>query len=372
MSEKLKKWVNQVIEPTGIVLDGPNPWDPQIKNAKLFDRVKAEGSLGLGEAYMDGWWECERLDEFFHRLLSINIYERIGLSLPVILGVLKSRLINMQAVRRAFQVGEKHYDTGNDLFTAMLGSTMAYSCGYWKNAATLDEAQEAKLDLICKKLYLKPGMKILDIGSGWGSLVRHAAKNYGVSAVGLTVSKEQAKLSAELCSGLSVEFRLQDYRTLNEKFDRVISVGMFEHVGVKNYRTYMEVVKRCLKDDGLSMLHTIGSLKSGTSTDPWIEKYIFPNGKLPSVKQIATAAEKLFVIEDLHNFGIYYDKTLMAWHKNFEAAWLELKKNYSERFYRMWRYYLLCCAGAFRARSIQLWQIVLSPRGVPGGYESLR
>ncbi|MFA5048167.1 MAG: cyclopropane fatty acyl phospholipid synthase [Patescibacteria group bacterium] len=372
MPDNTKQWVNQALEPTGIVMDGPNPWDPQIKNPALYDRVKAQGSLGLGEAYMDGWWECERLDEFFYRLLSTDIYSRIGLSLPVIMGFIKAKLFNLQAVKRAFEVGEKHYDTGNDLFVAMLGQSMTYSCGYFKDTGNLDEAEEAKLDLICRKLDLKPGQKVLDIGCGWGSFARHAAKNYGVKVVGVTISKEQLKLAQELCQGLDVEFRLQDYRELNEKFDHIISIGMIEHVGSKNYQTYMEVARRCLKDTGLFLLHTIGSLKSGNNTDPWIGKYIFPNGMLPSIKQLAESVEKKFVIEDIHNFGAYYDKTLMAWHKNFEAAWPTLKNNYSERFYRMWRYYLLCCAGAFRARSIQLWQIALSPHGVPGGYKSIR
>ncbi len=367
-----KEWVNRVLEPTGIVLDGPNPWDPKVLNSALYNRVKAEGSLGLGEAYMDGWWECESLDDFFHRLLSTDIYSRIGLSLPVVLDVLQAKLFNLQAVKRVFEVGEKHYDIGNDLFTKMLGENMTYSCGYWKDANDLDSAEEAKLDLICRKLNLQPGQRILDIGCGWGSFARHAAKNYGVSVVGVTISKEQMKLAQELCQGLPVEFRLQDYRSLNEKFDHIISVGMIEHVGKKNYRTYMEVVKKCLKEDGLFLLHTIGSLKSGSNTDPWIAKYIFPNSMLPSLKQLTTSVENLFVIEDVHNFGIYYDKTLMAWHQNFEKAWPELKNNYSGKFYRMWRYYLLCCAGAFRARSIQLWQIVLSPHGVKNGYNSIR
>ncbi len=372
MANTTKNWANGLLKPTGIVLDGPNPWDPQITNHKLYDRLKADGSLGLGEAYMNGWWECKKLDDFFYRLLLTDITSRLGLSLPLVLGFLKAKIFNRQAVQRAFQIGEKHYNTGNDLFLAMLGETMAYSCGYWQDAADLDEAQTAKLDLICRKLNLQPGQKILDIGSGWGSFARHAAKNYGVKVIGITVSSEQAKMAAERCQGLDVEFRLQDYRQLNEKFDHIVSVGMIEHVGQKNYRRYMEIARNCLKDDGLFLLHTIGSLKSGNNTDPWIEKYIFPNGCLPSLRQLTASVQNLFVIEDVHNFGAYYDKTLMAWYDNFLNAWPELKNSYDSRFYRMWQYYLLCCAGAFRARSIQLWQIVLSPHGVPGGYKSIR
>ena len=367
-----KNWIGQLIEPAGITLNGNKPWDIKVTNPKLYDRIKAEGSLGLGEAYMDGWWDCENLDQLFHRILSSHIEDRIGLSLPIILELAKAKLFNLQSLRRAFQVGEKHYNLGNDLFVAMLGKNMTYSCGYWKDVNTLDLAQEAKLDLICRKLDLKSGQRILDIGSGWGSFAKHAAKNYGVEVVGITVSKEQAGFAKEFCKGLPVEFRLQDYRELNEKFDHVVSIGMIEHVGVKNYSTYMHIAKRCLKDNGLFLLHTIGGLKSGITTDPWINKYIFPNGMIPSLKQISQSVEGLFVIEDVHNFGSYYDNTLMAWHKNFENSWMDLKNNYNETFHRMWRYYLLSCAGAFRARSLQLWQIVLSPNGVFKGYKTIR
>jgi cyclopropane-fatty-acyl-phospholipid synthase len=215
-------------------------------------------------------------------------------------------------------------------------------------------------------------MKVLDIGCGWGSFAKFAAERYGVSVVGVTVSKEQVALAQELCAGLPVEIILQDYREIKGQFDAIVSLGMFEHVGDKNYRVYFDVARRCLKDGGLFLLHTIGKSVSSRVTDAWIDKYIFPNGVLPSVKQIVSAIEGIFVMEDWHNFGPDYDKTLMVWHQNFEAHWPELKKNYSERFYRMWRYYLLACAGAFRSRSIQLWQIVLSKDGVKGGYISIR
>lgn len=372
MKNNFEKRVNQLIEPTGIKINGSNTWDVKIINPNFYNRVFSQGSLGLGESYMESWWECKKLDEFFYRLLNANIPEKIGLSFPVALAFVKAKLFNLQAIKRAFEVGEKHYDTGNDLFEPMLGKTMAYSCGYWKTAKTLDKAQEAKFDLICKKLNLQKGQKILDIGCGWGGFAYYATKNYGVSVVGITVSKEQIKFAKKLCKSLPVELRLQDYRELNEKFDNVISVGMFEHVGPKNYRTFFKVAKRCLKENGLFLLHTIGSPTTGSSSDPWLNKYIFPNGALPSFKQITSSVENLFIIEDAHNFGADYDKTLIAWHKNFEKSWPKIKDKYGERFYRMWNYYLLSCAGAFRARNIQLWQIVLSPHGVRGGYKPVR
>jgi cyclopropane-fatty-acyl-phospholipid synthase len=248
---------------------------------------------------------------------------------------------------------------------------MVYSCAYWKNAGNLDDAQEAKLDLICRKLALQPGNRILDIGCGWGSFAKYAAERFGVEVVGITVSREQAGLAAELCRGLPVEIRLRDYRDVEGRFDHIVSVGMFEHVGYRNYRTYMETVHNCLKDDGLFLLQTIGNSHSEVVGDPWIDKYIFPNSIIPSIKQISAAIEGLFIIEDLHNFGAYYDTTLCSWLHNFERNWNKLKSRYDENFYRMWRYYLQLFMGAFRSRCLQVWQIVLSKKGKPGGYSAL-
>lgn len=251
---------------------------------------------------------------------------------------------------------------------------MTYTCGYWKDAKTLDEAQEAKLDLVCRKIGLKKGDRVLDIGCGWGSFAQYAAEKYGASVVGVTVSKEQVALGSERVKGLPVEIRLQDYRAISDgPYDHIVSLGMFEHVGHKNYRTYMKKVHELLKDGGLFLLHTIGSNQLTPISDPWIDRYIFPNGMLPSVQQLGASIEKLFVMEDWHNFGADYDKTLMNWYLNFEKAWSSLKEKYGERFCRMWRYYLLFTAGAFRSRqNNQLWQIVLSKNGVPGGYQSIR
>ncbi len=352
-------------------IDGGRPWDLQVRHPDVLSRILARGSLGLGESYMDGWWDCEQVDEFISRVLRAQLHRRVGHPGELV-ALLKAKLVNLQSTTRSWQVGREHYDLGNDLYERMLDPTMAYSCGYWAAAGTLEQAQEAKLDLICRKLGLQPGMRLLDIGCGWGSLMRFAAKHYGVECIGLTVSKEQAKWGAEKAAGLPVRFELTDYRLFNpdgvERFDRIASVGMFEHVGQKNYRGYFAVARRSLKEDGLFLLHSIGKNESGGAIDPWIDKYIFPNGSLPSMQEIAAASERDFVIEDWHSFGADYDRTLMAWHARFEAAWPELLPRYGPRFYRMWRYYLLCCAGTFRARDNQLWQVVLSPRGVSGGY----
>jgi cyclopropane-fatty-acyl-phospholipid synthase len=274
--------------------------------------------------------------------------------------ILSSRLLNRQAVRRAFEVGRRHYDIGNDLYGPMLGETLAYTCAYWKNAATLDEAQRAKFDLVCRKVGLRPGLHVLELGCGWGSFARHAARNHGVSVTAYTVSKEQAALGRELCRGLPVDIRLEDYRAATGAYDVVLSIGIMEHVGYKNYRAYMDLAARCLKPGGIAFVHTIGANHSGTAIEPWIDRYIFPNAMLPSLKQLSAASEGLFITEDVHNIGPDYDRTLMAWCRNFEAAWPAMEKHYGERFRRMWRYYLLACAGGFRARHNQLWQIVMT------------
>lgn len=364
--------LQNMLSSIGIKVNGNNPWDIIIRDEMFFDRVLTQRSLGLGESYIEGWWDCQKLDEFFYRILRAQIDNKVKVSMALVLEALRARFINMQSKERAFQIGEKHYDLGNELFINMLDKRMVYSCAYWKDAKTLDDAQENKLDLICRKLGLQPGMKILDIGCGWGSFEKYAAEKYHVKVVGITVSKEQVDWGKKLVVGLPVEIRLQDYREVDEKFDHIVSVGMIEHVGYKNYRTYMNVVNRCLNDDGLFLLHTIGGNTSVTSVDPWMNKYIFPNGMLPSIKQLGGAIEGLFVMEDWHNFSSDYDKTLMAWCGNITENWDKIKLNYNEHFHRMWNYYLLSCAGSFRARRNQLWQIVLSKKGVIGGYKSVR
>lgn len=367
-NERLHRATVELLDKAAIRVNGSNPWDMQIKAAGVPERAFSQGNLGLGEAYMDGAWDAEELDEFFARLLGTRLTDQIK-PLRLLGYALTAKLLNRQGRQRAKKVGEMHYDLGNDFYAAMLDSRMTYTCGYWANAKDLEQAQRDKLDLICRKLQLQPGMRVLDIGCGWGSFMAYAAEHYGVECVGVTISKEQVAWAQEhYGDSLPLEFRLQDYRDVNEKFDAIASVGMFEHVGRKNYRTYMEVAHRCLHKDGLFLLHTIGKNMRKSAPDPWIDKYIFPNGDLPSVGQIGDAVDNLFVVEDVHNFGADYDKTLMAWFGNFEKAWPRFEQMLGQRFYRMWRYYLLSCAGAFRARDIQLWQWVLSKEGVRDGY----
>ena len=366
---KLKFVVQSMIAPADILINGHRPWDIQIHNTDFYERVLTGGSLALGESYMDGWWDCEALDQFFEKILEKRLDKKVMANTTLLLkAFLKGKLLWSQRRSKAFVIGEWHYDIGNNLFSVMLDKRMNYSCGFWETAKTLDTAQEDKLDLICRKIGLEPGMKVLDIGCGWGGFAKYAAKKYGARIFGITVSREQVEYARNNCHGLDVKIDLKDYRELKEEYDRVVSIGMFEHVGNRNYPTFFKTVHRCLKEDGLFLLHTIGGNTSMETTDPWINKYIFPNSIIPSAKQITSAAEGKFVIEHWHSFGQYYDKTLMAWYNNFTENWTQLGDEYDERFYRMWTYYILSSAGSFRSRRNQLWQIVFSKKGIKGGF----
>lgn len=376
MKAKAETIIREMARRAEITINGDKPWDIKVHNPALYERVLKRGNLGLGEAYMEGWWSCNDLDGFFRRILSVDLRHDLPLNIVAVMAALRATLMNQQSLRRAFVIGRHHYDWGNDLYQEMLDPYMAYSCGYWDNASDLGAAQEAKLDLVCRKLGLEPGMRLLDIGCGWGSLLRFAAERYGVTGLGVTVSGEQADLARELCRGLPVTIWLGDYRSLSGRFDRIASIGMFEHVGYRNYPTYMQVAARNLEPGGLFLLHSIFSNVSVRVTDPWISKYIFPNSMLPSIAQVGSSIERKLIAEDWHNLGPNYSPTLRAWHENLITAWPELSKHdavrYSEWSRRMWEYYLCSCAALFAVRQAQVWQIVLSRQGEVERYRSVR
>jgi cyclopropane-fatty-acyl-phospholipid synthase len=365
--------VTELLAFAGIAVNGSEPWDIQIHDERFFNRALGEGSIGVGESYMDGWWDVEALDEFFHRFRRADLASKVH-DLKTALLVLKTRALNLQTMQRAKQVAHAHYDLGNRLYEAMLDCRMQYTCAYWKDAVTLDQAQENKLHLICRKLQLKPGMTVLELGGGFGGFAHFAAKEYGCHVVSYNISREQVAFGRDLCKGLPVRFEQKDYREAAQepdRFDRVASIGLCEHIGYKNYRQFMQLAQGCLKDQGLFLLHTIGSNESYSYTDPWIHKYIFPNGLIPSMAQLTTAWEGVWVAEDWHNFGPDYDRTVLAWWQNFERAWPDLRPAYGDRFYRMWKYYLMASAGSFRSRRLQLWQVVLS-KGDIASYTPVR
>ncbi|MDX6647829.1 MAG: cyclopropane-fatty-acyl-phospholipid synthase [Miltoncostaeaceae bacterium] len=358
-----ERLIRELFGMAGIRFGGPGPGDIQVHDRRFYGRVLREASIGLGESYMDGWWDTDALDVLIEKILRAGLKEKVTGSLRLRLLAARAVVRNPQSKARSSRSVEAHYDIGNDLYTRMLDPRMVYTCAYWKNASTLAEAQEAKLDLVCRKLGLEPGMRMLDLGCGWGGLAGYAAQHYGCSVLAVTLSKDQHALGREMWKHLDVDLRLCDYRDVTGTFDRVASIGMMEHVGPRNYREAMQVVHRSLVDDGVAVIHTIGNNRSRRRGTPFVDKYLFPNAVSPSLAQLGRAMEGLFVVEDLHNIGPDYDLTLMAWWENFDRAYPQLRHKYDERFYRLWKFYLLGAAGAARARDAQLWQLVLTKTG---------
>ena len=358
-SQRSKSLGLEILQRAGIDPGGDSPCDITVHDDRFWDRVVAQRELGLGESYQEGWWDANRLDQFIAVVQALDLRSVVRRRPVLMLHAAQSSARNRQTIRRARSNAGAHYNIGNDLYARMLDTRMIYSCGYWEDAEDLDTAQEHKLELICRKLGFEPGMSVLDIGCGWGGFARFAAEKYGVEVTGITPATEQASLARQACAGLPVKILGCDYRDVTGRFDRIVSIGMMEHVGPRNLKTFFDRCDELLRDDGMMLHHTIGSLVSKNHTDPWFDKYIFPGGVIPSLVQISSAAEGGWVIEDLHNFGPYYDSTLMAWHRNVTVAWADLP-NYDERFRRTWDYYLLSSAGSFRSRTLQLWQIVFT------------
>ena len=375
---KLKENIQSLINPAGIKINGSDPCDIKVQNDDLYERVIKNGALGLGEAYMGGWWDCDQLDEFVYRIIAAGLEHSVKSNYKILLKIIIIQLFNPQTIKRSKKVAKQHYDLGNDLYNKMLGRTMSYTCGYFNNTDSLDEAQDKKHDLICRKIGLKPGDKVLELGCGFGSFAYYAASHYGANITAVNISTEQIKYAQQLCGSLPVKIIQADYRNQslynpsNQQFDHVVSIGLCEHVGHKNYRKLMQIAENQLKDEGFFLLHTIGANRTWLKTNAWITKYIFPNGMIPSIEQLGAAMGNLFVMEDWHNFGGDYEKTLKSWHANFINSWSEISDKYGERFFRMWNYYLLSCAGSFRARNMQLWQLVLSKKGISGKYRIIR
>jgi len=366
-------------------VDGLNQWDPQVRDDDFFGMVAGDGMLGLGNAYVKGYWECEDLFEFFCRAIRGGLLEFMADS-PVMKALMTAyRTTNRQSQTQAKKNVVAHYDRGNDLFEAFLGKTMAYTCAVWDNpldleeGETLDEAQERKLDRICQKLHLESGMRVLDIGCGWGPFMRYVAGHFEVEVVGITLSAEQIAYIEKRNGGfkhsgsLPIKAVLADFRTFDAgKFDRVLSIGMFEHVGRKNHEEYFKAVDRCLESDGLSLIHCFGKSDPRVPLiDPWTEKHIFPGMELPTVVDITTAMEGAFNLLDLEEMGQHYPKTLLAWSANFDCNWEQIS-HYGEEFRRMWRYYLLSCAAVFHVRKVLLWQVVFARKEDGQLYEPVR
>jgi cyclopropane-fatty-acyl-phospholipid synthase len=353
----------ELLTKADIQVGGSRPWDLQVHDERLWMRLLRDGTLGAGESYVDGWWDTPALDQFMDHILRARFDESLRENWTLVAQAVRARVLNLQSITRSFDNGQHHYDIGNDLYEPMLGGRLLYTCAYWHNATTLDEAQDAKLDLVCRKIGLRAGMRVLDLGCGWGGFAAFAAERYGATVTGYTVSQEQVRWAKDHYPQLPIDIRLDDYRNASGTFDAVVSIGLMEHVGWKNYRGYMQLVDRLLAPGGVAFVHTIAGNTPRAHIEPWFDKYIFPNAVLPTLARLASAMEGIFIPEDVHNIGEDYDRTLMEWWRNFDAAWPTLRARYGDTFYRRWKYYLLSCAGAFRSRSQQLFQIVMTRRG---------
>lgn len=376
-----RELVERLFAAADVRLDGDRPWDLRVADDRFYDRAVRDGTLGVGESYMLRWWDCDDLDELLYRAFRAQLDERFRLGWKTAWNALRARLFNLQRRARSEQVATVHYNLSNEFYERFLGPTMAYTCGYWKDAETLDQAQRAKYDLVCRKLDLRSGDRVLEHGCGWGGFARHAAESYGCEVVAVSISEPQIAYARQLCRGLPVEVHYCDYRDQEvynprgERFDKVVSIGMCEHVGPKSYRSWFEVVDRQLKDDGRFLLHTIGSSVSRTTNDPFTQKYIFPNCVIPSLAQLTGAAEGLFTVEDYHTFWKSYYYTLREWQRAFAEHWDEIREldpKFDDRFYRMWNFYLFAGMSAARARNAELWQLIFSKRTSLGEYLTVR
>ena len=320
-------------------------------------------SIALGEAYMDGDLEIEgdlyyALDHFLGQMNKFSTDQ----------SALKKLIFTSTGKKNQQKEVQSHYDIGNDFYKLWLDKTMSYSCGYFKHEDdTLEQAQINKVDYILEKLYLKEGMSLLDIGCGWGFLLIEAAKKYKVHGTGITLSEEQYKefkrrIADQHLEDL-LEVELMDYRDLpklGKTFDRVVSVGMVEHVGRDNYQLFMDCANKVLKEGGVFLLHFISSLKEHPG-DAWIKKYIFPGGVVPSLREmISCAAEDGFHTLDVEDLRLHYNRTLLCWEKNFKEHIDEVRSMFDERFVRMWNLYLSACAATFHNGVIDIHQVLFT------------
>ena len=379
MKNKFITIANQI----GVEINGPNAWDIQIHNESLYSRLFRDGSLGAGESYMDGWWDCNDLVELSFRVAKNNLLLESGL--PLFVHTTRSFLLNLQNKIRARIVGECHYDLPIPLWEKMLGASMIYTNGIWQDTDDLDTAGFAKYDLVCRKLELKKGDTLLELGCGWGAFLKYAATHYGCRCTGVTISKEQAKYASELCQSLPVKIHHCDYRDRDVynpddiKYDAITTLGMTEHVGRKNYRQCMQIIYEQLRDCRLFLLESSGNSKE-SAPDMFIQKYIFPYLDMPTVGSIDKYTRDFFVLEDMQTVSVDYAKTIIAWSNNFKKYWsdFDLSENTfgglsKNQFYRMWVYYLDCCAGVLKARTeTQAWQFLFSKGHLTNGYRSVR
>jgi len=371
MQALARRIITGVLEQADIRVGGDRPWDLRIHHDRFFPRAM-RGTLGVGESYMDGDWDAGSLIEFFRKTMDAGLQMHPLLRINRVAKEVHARFRNLQTRRRSRAVAEEHYDLDHRMYAQFLGPWNQYTCCFFDGTDDLEEAELCKLEMICDKLEIESGDRVLDIGCGWGGFAKYAASTRGCSVVGISLSDEQIEYARDYTEGLPVEIHRMDYRDLPESplgtFDKVLICGMIEHVGYRNYRQLMKVVHTVLAQDGLFLLHTIGNRHNTAVVEPWIEKYIFRNSMAPSMQQLTRAAADLFVIEDWENYGHYYVPTLQAWHDNFNRNWdriraLDGPRPFDERFRRMWNFYLMSSRAAFEVEDLHLWHLVMTRYG---------
>jgi cyclopropane-fatty-acyl-phospholipid synthase len=354
-----KKFSHRVLSRAGITVNGCHAWDIQVHDEQFFDCLYRSASEGLGDSYVQGFWDSDDLTETLGRFIAIG--GRSALKGPI--------AHNMQTTeseqKKSLEVVDSHYESKNGLYSNMLDPYMQYSCALWDDDThNLQEAQIKKMRLIGQKLELQPGDHVLDIGCGWGGLPKFLSETFGCRVTGINLAEHHIDYANQRMAHNKVKVIKQDYRDLTEKYDKIYCIGVSEHFGLNNYKQFMQIVHDQLNPGGIFLLHTIGENVTRPKADTWITKNIFPNGYIPSLSLISQCAEGLFITEDVHNFNTSYEKTLLAWDANFQRNWNLIRKLHPELdtrdFYRMWRYYLNFCAGGFRKRCTQLYQIVFT------------
>ena len=360
--------ISELLAGAAVRINGDAPWDIQVYDEKVYRLILTQGSLGLGRAYMEGLWDSDQLDETFHRLLAADIDTKmVGWARVRLLGeVLRQRLFNLQSPQRAFQVAEQHYDIGNDVFESMLDSRMIYSCAYWEHASSLEQAQQHKLDMICRKLQLQPGERLLEIGCGWGGLAGHLAdRGAEVDAISLS----DAQLAWARRHHMGPRFLKQDYRDTAGSYDGIVSVEMVEALGREYWPTFMDCVARNLKPGGRAAIQFISIrddlFDAYAASADFIQAYIFPGGLLIRTSEFRRLAEaRGLAWQDQVDFGPDYAETLKTWRVNFNNAVVEgcLPPGFDARFVELWRFYLLYCEGGFRGGGIDVHQVTLVKR----------
>jgi cyclopropane-fatty-acyl-phospholipid synthase len=364
-----KETVETFLNECEIQIDGANQGDIIVKDDRFYSMCINYGELGFGESYMYGYWDSKNLYEtLYNGIKNCHKVSYMNLNSIAFNRYFNNMFYNNQTIDKASADVQAHYNKGNDLYERMLDKTnMQYTCGFFQDTNDLETAQIQKLNIIAQKLNLKPGEKLLDIGCGWGNLINFMTTNYGVKGIGITISSEQLKFCKEKYKdNKNAEFLLIDYRNIPDdmKFDKIVSVGMFEHVGKKNFEEYFDIVYKHLNDDGLALIHTMGQqskMINATAHSEWIDKYIFPGGEIPDWEDLSKIISKRFFIHDWHNFGKYYARTFEAWYNNINKRWNEIP-NYNEEFRRMWNFYLVSFIVNFDLCRLLLFQILISKK----------